>query len=76
VKNPTSELGLRFASNLRRLRLQADVSQTELAVMAEVSVQSISAWEQGARKPLWESVLLLAEVFGVSVLEFTKELGR
>jgi transcriptional regulator with XRE-family HTH domain len=76
VKNPTSELGSRFASNLRRLRLQADVSQTELAVMAEVSVQSISAWEQGARKPLWESVLLLAEVFGVSVLEFTKELGR
>jgi predicted ATPase/transcriptional regulator with XRE-family HTH domain len=56
-----------FGPVLRRLRLEARISQEELAERAHLSVESISALERGRRRaPYRETIRLLSDALGLS----------
>jgi predicted transcriptional regulator len=56
-----------FALTLRRFRIAADVSQQELAERANLSTNTVSALERGARtKPYRVTVEALAKALGLS----------
>ena len=55
-------LGARIAA----LRRQAGLSQTQLAERLKISPSAVGMYEQGRREPSIETVITLAEVFGVS----------
>lgn len=49
-----------FGEKLKSLRMQAGLTQRELARAASVSQKSISAWELGRREPDWSALQRLA----------------
>lgn len=55
-------LGARIAA----LRRQAGLSQTQLAERLKISPSAVGMYEQGRREPSIETVIALAEIFGVS----------
>lgn len=57
------------ATNLQKIRTKAGVSQQAAADCLGISRQAYSHYEVGRRKPDYETLLKLAEFFGVSVLE-------
>ncbi|HXT35202.1 MAG TPA: tetratricopeptide repeat protein [Chloroflexota bacterium] len=63
----TNPITLPFGDLLRRLRLDAGLSQEELAERAGISARGISALERGVnRAPQRETVLLLAKALALS----------
>lgn len=52
---------------LKQLRLEKDVSQTELAKVLNTSQNSISNYEQGNTEPNLKSLVTLANYFNVSL---------
>lgn len=56
------------AMNLQRIRTEAGVSQQAAAAHLGISRQAYSHYEVGRRKPDYETLLKLADFFGVSVL--------
>lgn len=59
-----------FASNLKRLRAKARLSQEELALRSGLDRTYISGCERGVRNPSLLSVEKIAEALDVSVNEF------
>jgi DNA-binding XRE family transcriptional regulator len=59
-----------FQLQLKALREKKGLTQTELAGKAGLSVQAISALEQGSRGPTWETVLKLAHAMGINIEDF------
>lgn len=55
-----------FSDNLRRLRKQAGLTQSELADMIFASPQSISRWESGESEPSVDGIRSLCRAFSVS----------
>jgi len=55
-----------FAERIKELRLENGLSQASLAQAAKVSQQTVAAWERGI-KPNIDTLLLLADIFNVSV---------
>jgi len=53
----TSQLADQFGRNLRRYRRRADLSQKELADLAELSRVDIGALERGKRLPRLDTIL-------------------
>jgi transcriptional regulator with XRE-family HTH domain len=62
-----------FAGRLRELREQAGLSREELAEQAGMKVGGIRDLEQGVNQPRWETVLVLAKVFGVTCEAFNQQ---
>lgn len=56
----------KFNARIRELRVENKWSQSLLAQKAKVSQQTIAAWERGI-KPNIDTLLLLADIFNVSV---------
>lgn len=56
-----------FASNLKHLRLQAGMTQYELAQKLEKDYSTIGKWELGQRSPIMIDVIKIAELFQVSL---------
>lgn len=65
-----------FGSILRRRRLDAGLSQEELAELAGFDRVAVSLWENGHRCPSLRSVVDLADAFGVPCATFLGELDR
>ncbi len=61
---------MRFRDVLRKLRLEAGLTQEELATRAGLPVGSLRNQEQGHRLPSWASVVKLARALGVSTDAF------
>lgn len=61
---------MRFAGRLKKLRVQAGLTQAKLAEMAGLHAFGVAKLEQGERKPLWETVQALADALGVAVDDF------
>lgn len=61
-----------FDKNLKELRLEARLSQTELAEKLGVSQRTVSSWELGARQPDYDTLLKLARFFGVTTDDLLK----
>lgn len=55
-----------FGRRLRALRAGRHLSQESLARMSGVSAMAISRYEHGLNSPSVESVLLLADAFGMT----------
>jgi transcriptional regulator with XRE-family HTH domain len=59
-----------FALMLRRFRLEAQMSQEELAERAHLSPESISALERGRRRATYrETIQMLAQALGLSATQ-------
>lgn len=58
-----------FSEKLYTLRKNKDLSQKELAALLGVTNKAISKWETGAAFPKTETVIKLAEIFGISADE-------
>lgn len=56
-----------LAQKLKQLRLQADLTQEQLAARIGVSSRTIKHWEHGTRTPSTVSLVALAGCFHVSV---------
>lgn len=58
-----------FASNLKFLRLQRNITQEELGKRLGKDYSTIGKWENGTRFPIMEDVIKVAEFFNVSLTE-------
>lgn len=59
-----------FATNLRRLRLDADLTQEQLANKAGMSATQLSHYEAGRREPNLANLRALQEALGCPYAEF------
>lgn len=55
-----------IAENIKKLRLQHDLSQAELGKIAGVSDKAVSTWELGLKTPRMGAVEKMASYFGVA----------
>lgn len=55
-----------FPTRFKESRERAGLSQKEAAISLDVSVQSVSYWETGARVPALEKVLQMCDLYNVS----------
>lgn len=56
-----------FSKNLRKLRIENNLSQEALAEILNISRQSISKYEQGNSYPEIDKLMILSQKFGVSI---------
>ena len=56
----------KFAERLKELRIEKELTQTQLAKELQVSQRSISSWETGFRQPDFDTLKALAKFFGVT----------
>ena len=63
---------MNIGERIYNLRTQADMSQGDLAEKLNVSRQSVSKWENNNSTPEIEKLVLIAEVFGITVDELVK----
>ena len=56
-----------FNEKLLSLRRKAGLSQEELAEKLDVSRQAVSRWEMGETMPDAQNLIMLSDIFGVSV---------
>ncbi|MCD8819494.1 helix-turn-helix domain-containing protein [Mammaliicoccus sciuri] len=61
-----------FHKILKKKRIEADLSQEELAEQLNISRQSISKWENEKGYPNIETLLKISEIFNVTVDELLK----
>jgi transcriptional regulator with XRE-family HTH domain len=59
-----------FADRLRRLRLAAGLTQSELAEKAGLNLWGLSKLECSQREPRWSTVIALAEALGCTPNDF------
>ena len=55
-----------FADRVKEQRLKRGLSQPQLAEDIGLTKQTISLWERGVRRPEFETMLRVADYFGVS----------
>lgn len=56
-----------FGKNLRRLRKERGISQRKFGEMLGVVNQTISFWETGSREPDFDTLIIIANFFDVSI---------
>lgn len=64
---------MNIGERIYNLRTQADMSQGDLAEKLNVSRQSVSKWENNNSTPDIEKLVLIAEIFGITVDELVKD---
>jgi transcriptional regulator with XRE-family HTH domain len=63
---------MNFAENLQALRKSRGMSQENLAELIGVSRQAVSKWESGQSYPEMDKLILLSDLFGVSIDSMVK----
>ena len=58
---------MNFASNLQKLRKDANMSQEALAEKLDVTRQSVSKWESGASYPEMDKLISICKIFNVDM---------
>jgi transcriptional regulator with XRE-family HTH domain len=61
----TQEAFAEIGAAIRLLRLEAGLSQEELALKAKITSAEVSRLENGKRNPKWETMERLADALGV-----------
>ena len=61
-----------FSKNLIQLRKKYNYSQEQLAEMTGVTRQAVSKWESGMSTPDIEKIILLADIFDMSIDELLR----
>lgn len=60
---------MKFGENLKKLRVQANLSQEELSELVGVSRQSVSKWETSLAYPEMKHILVLCDIFHCQVTD-------
>lgn len=60
---------MNFKENLKKLRKEKNISQEQLAKKLNISRQAISKWESGKAYPDIDNLILLRNIFNVSLDE-------
>lgn len=58
---------LEFAKAFKKLRLEDNLTQVELAKKLKISKSAVSMYENGAREPDFETLELIADFFNVDM---------
>lgn len=58
---------IKFADNLKKLRIENNLSQTTLAEKLNVNFRTVSAWENSICEPSLEMLVKLSELFNESI---------
>ena len=56
-----------FADNLKRLRVENNLSQKALAEKLNVNFRTVSAWEKSVCEPSIEMLVKIADIFNESI---------
>ena len=64
---------MKFHEKLQELRKQKGLSQEALAERLDVSRQAVSKWESGQTYPETEKLILISEIFGVTLDSLVKD---
>ena len=64
---------MKFGENLYNLRKAAKMSQEKLAEKMEVTIQSVSKWENGESYPEMEKIMKLCDVFHCKINDLVHE---
>ena len=67
------EYKLAFKDNLRQLRTEKGITQTQLAKILGVDQRTISAWEKGVCEPSLSIIISLCDFFDETVDELLME---
>lgn len=62
-----------FSKKLQNLRKEKGLSQEKLAEIVGVSRQAISKWELGQSYPEMDKLIILSDIFGVSIDSLIKD---
>lgn len=54
---------IKFAENLKRMRVAAGMTQAQLAQRLGVDQRTVSAWEKGVARPSFETLALICDIF-------------
>ena len=60
---------------LKRLRLEAGITQERLAERLDVTQQHVSAIERGVRPPPWDYLIAFANAVGANIVELLRSAG-
>ena len=63
-----------FANNIKSLRLQNGLLQKDLAAKLKTTQRKISYWEKGTTEPDIETLIEIADFFGVTVDELIRKI--
>lgn len=55
------------AKNIKRLRIERNVSAQQLADMMGIAVQAVYKWERGVNLPSVDNMFFLADIYHVNV---------
>lgn len=58
---------IKFVENLKKLRIDNSLSQTDLAKKLNVNFRTISAWEKSVCEPSIEMLVKISEFFNESI---------
>ena len=58
---------MEFSERLKELRKKANYTQVEVAEKLGISQPAYASWERGAKKPIQENLVKIAQVLNVSV---------
>jgi len=64
---------MKFNEKLQKMRKEKGLSQEALAEMLDVSRQAISKWESGQSYPETDKLIIVSEIFGVTVDSLLKD---
>ena len=64
-----------IGENIRRLRKDRKMTQRELAIRLNVSIQAVSKWERSYSYPDVTLLMPIAEIFSVTLDELFKGVG-
>ena len=53
---------IKFAENLKRMRVAAGMTQAQLAQRLGVDQRTVSAWEKGVARPSFETLALICDL--------------
>ena len=63
-------------NDLKRIRMQKNITQVELAEMLGISRTAVSMWETGEALPRAETLKRLAKILGCTIDELLKNTGK
>lgn len=64
---------MKFNEKLQKLRKEKGMSQENLADLLNISRQSVSKWESGSAYPEMDKLIVISELFGVTMDELIKD---
>jgi transcriptional regulator with XRE-family HTH domain len=67
------DIEMKFSERLKSLRKEKGLSQEELAELLNVSRQSVSKWESGQTYPEIDKLIVLSDLFKITLDNFLKE---